>query len=82
MPVTWVKETLLPFDTVRMERSRVEAEELGRTTLEKHLTGLLGGDGEIVSSRIASAARGDWLLVTLSAECIEQIGEVVPIPMN
>lgn len=82
LPVTWVKETLLPFDTVRMERSRIEAEELGRTTLEKHLTDLLGGDGEIVSSRIASAARGDWLLVTLSAECIEQIGEVVPIPMN
>ena len=31
------------------------------------------------ATRVASAVQGDWLLVTLSAECLEQIGETVPI---
>ena len=36
-------------------------------------------DGAVTATRVASAVQGDWLLVTLSAECLEQIGETVPI---
>jgi len=79
LPVTTVTETLRPYETVRTERSRSEAEALGRESLESYLTSQLGEGGEIVSARIASAAQGDWLLVTLSAECHEQIGATVPI---
>ena len=81
-PVTWVTETYRPYDTVRVPRTRDEAEALGRAALESQLASRLGADGEIVTARVASAVQGDWLLVTLSAECHEQIGEVVPIPVN
>ena len=82
LPLTWVTETLRPWETVRVERSRAEAQELGRAALERGLRDRLGEDAEIVSIRISSAAQGAWLLVTLSAECIEQIGQTVPIPMD
>lgn len=78
-PVTWVTETYLPYDTLRVERTRESAEELGRAALESYLASQLGAGGELVSARVASAVKGDWLLVTLSAECAEQIGEAVPI---
>ena len=79
LPITWVTETCRHYDTVRVERTRAEAEKLGRDVLENCLTEQLGADGEIVSARVASAARNGWLLVTLSAECREQIGQTVPI---
>ena len=82
LPVTWVTETYVPCDTVRAERPRAEAEALGGAALRRYLASQLGADGELISARTASAARGDWLLVTLSAECREQIGETVPIPVE
>ena len=82
LPVTWVTETYCPYDTARVTRGRDEAEQLGRAALEEYLLEQLSEGGSITSSRVASAAQGDWLLVTLSAECYEQIGEVVPIPVD
>ena len=79
LPVTWVTETRIPYETVHMERSRESARELGSAALERYLASQLGEGGEIVSTRVADAVQGDWLLVTLSAECHEQIGKVVPI---
>ena len=79
LPVTWVTETRIPYETVRTERSRESARELGSAALERYLASQLGEGGEIVSTRVADAVQGDWLLVTLSAECHEQIGKVVPI---
>ena len=82
LPVTWVRETYLPFETEREERTREEAQELGRSVLERDLLARLGETGTLVRSRCAGAVRGDWLLVTLSAECVEQIGLTVPIPVE
>jgi len=79
LPVTWVTETRIPYETVRTERSRESARELGSAALERYLASQLGEGGEIVSTRVADAVQGDWLLVTISAECHEQIGKVVPI---
>ena len=82
LPVTWVTETYRPYAAARAERTRERAQELGREALERYLAAQLGEGGEVVSARVASAAQGDWLLVTLSAECLEQIGETVPIPVG
>lgn len=82
LPVTWVTETRTPCAAAVVKRTREEAEAIGRTALERALRAQLGADGEVVSQRVASSARDGWLLVTLSAECREQIGEVVPIPMG
>ena len=37
-------------------------------------------DGSVTDTRFASARKGDWLLVTLKAECLEQIGQQVVLP--
>ena len=82
LPLTWVTETYVPYETVRTQRTREQAMEMGSALLEAYLAERIGPDGEIVSVRAASAVQGDWLLVTLSAECLEQIGQTVPIPME
>ena len=50
--------------------------------LKAQLAALLGKDGSVTSERVASAVQGDTLLVTLSAECEEQIGREVPIAID
>ena len=52
---------------------------LGTLVLERQLEALLG-DGELLSRQINSQVEGDTLLVTLTAECEEQIGKFVEIP--
>ena len=37
-------------------------------------------EGEVVSTRFSAARKGDWLLVTLQAECHEQIARQVVLP--
>ena len=40
------------------------------------------GEGELLSRQVNSQVEGDTLLVTLSAECREQIGRFVAIPVE
>ena len=75
LPLTWEHETLLAVETAPARRTRAEAEELGRALLERELTARLGETGSVTAKRFSSAVQGDWLIVTLSAECLEQIGE-------
>ena len=82
LPVTWETETLLPYETQTLTRSREEAEQRGRAVLDAQLASLLDGDGSITRERVASAVQGAYLLVTLSAECEEQIGVETPIEIN
>ena len=77
LPLTWEETTLRPYETRTVTRKRTEAEELGARTLSAYL--LTRIDGAVTATHVASAVQGDWLLVTLSAECLEQIGETVPI---
>ena len=79
LPITTVTEVSRARKTVRVARAREDAEALGRAVLERELASRIGSDGEIVTTRVSSAVRDGWLLVTLSAECREQIGETVPI---
>lgn len=82
LPVCTVTERARPFVTERRSRSREETQALGQAALETYLRTLLGAEGEILSCRAAGAVQGDWLLVTISAECSEQIGVVVPIEVQ
>ena len=82
LPVTWEKETYRPYETVSVTRTRAEAETIGAEVLSAQLAALLGKDGSVISERIASAVQGNTLLVTLSAECEEQIGREVPIAVD
>ena len=82
LPVTWETETYLPYETVTLTRTREEAETLGRAVLEEQLASLLGAEDSVTDAKFTSAAQGNMLLVTMSAECLEQIGVEVPIPAN
>lgn len=82
LPIRWETETTLPYTLAEYTRTRGEAEEQGKAVLEKYLAAQLGADGSVTASRIASAVQGEYLLVTLSAECEEQIGQEMPIEIN
>ena len=82
LPITWEEETYLPYETILVTRTRAEAENIGEEVLKAQLAALLGKDGSVTSERVASAVQGDTLLVTLSAECEEQIGREVPIAID
>lgn len=78
LPISLIHETLLPCKTERVQRSRQEAESIGQEMLVSYLKSQIG-NGEIRSKRFASAQQGEYLLITLSAECHEQIGKAVTL---
>ena len=82
LPVTWETETLLPYELEITPRSRADAEAQGKDMLETYLAALLGETGSVTQRRFSTAVEGDTLVVTLSAECEEQIGKEVPIAVS
>lgn len=82
LPVTWETETLLPYELKVTPRSRADAEAQGKDMLETYLTALLGETGSVTQRRFSTAVEGDTLVVTLSAECEEQIGKEMPIAVS
>ena len=82
LPVTWETDTLLPYELEIAARSRADAEAQGKDVLETYLTALLGETGSVTQRRFSTAVEGDTLVVTLSAECEEQIGKEVPIAVS
>ena len=82
LPVTWETETLLPYELEIAARSRADAEAQGKDVLETYLAALLGETGSVTQRRFSTAVEGDALVVTLSAECEEQIGKEVPIAVS
>lgn len=82
LPVTWETETLLSYELEVTSRSRADAEAQGKDMLETYLAALLGETGSVTQRRFSTAVEGDTLVVTLSAECEEQIGKEVPIAVS
>lgn len=82
LPVTWETETLLPYELEVTPRSRADVEAQGKDVLETYLAALLGEAGSVTQRRFSTAVEGDTLVVTLSAECEEQIGKEVPIAVS
>ena len=76
------RRRICPTKRSLVTRTRAEAENIGEEVLKAQLAALLGKDGSVTSERVASAVQGDTLLVTLSAECEEQIGREVPIAID
>lgn len=49
------------------------------TLLLQQLKAQLGRDGSVTETRFSAAEEGDYLTVTLQAECLEQIGVPVQV---
>lgn len=79
LPVTLETETYLPCRLTARTRTAAEAEAAGRTALTAYLTSLMGESGEIRSTLVSSRQEGDVLRVTLTAECVEEIGQTTPL---
>ena len=74
-----VTETLRPYTLTREVRSEEEALRLADLVLTKQLAASME-EGKVLSRSLSTEVRGDTLLVTLSAECEEQVGRLVELP--
>lgn len=79
LPVTWVRERYRFYETVPAELDPARAEAIGERILTEQLEALVAPYGTVTSTLCTSRLRGDALEVTLSAECVEEIGRSVPI---
>ena len=68
-----------PYTLTQEVRSEEEALRLADLTLTKQLARAME-DGKVLSRSLSAEVRGDTLLVTLSAECEEQVGRLVELP--
>ena len=72
LPITVAAETVTAYGpSTDLRRSAGEARQEGEA--------LLGDTGAAESVRIDAVEQGSWLLVTLRAECLEEIGREVPL---
>ena len=78
LPVTAVREELRPYTLEERERSEVEALRLADIVLTARLEGGME-EGEVLRRELSFQTEGDMLVVTLSAECQEQIGRLVEL---
>ena len=79
LPLTWVTEQTVIYDTEEVTRSVSDARQEGEAQLLRELNALLGEDGSVTDTRFAAARQGNVLVVTLRAECTEQIGQSVSL---
>ena len=79
LPVTTVTETYRICETVPAEVPAARAEAQGEAILTDYLHTLVDPYGTVSSTLCTSRREGDTLVVTLTAECVEQIGASVPI---
>lgn len=79
LPVTLVTERYRFYETDLVEQSPAQAEKAAEAVLTEYLNSLAEPYGTVKSTLCSARQKGDTLLVTLKAECEEQIGESVPI---
>ena len=79
LPVTWVVESLLPYERVPTERTPEEAEQQLEAALNGYLQDLVAPYGTVRSTLAASRQTEAGLEVHLKAECREEIGLRVPL---
>lgn len=79
LPVKLSVETWKFYETASVQLDPIRAEKLGERILTEHLETVVGPYGTVRSTLCSARQNGDVLEVTLHAECVEEIGEAVPI---
>lgn len=79
LPLSLCRETVSEYALQETERSRDAAFLEGKGALLNQLTAQLGEEGIVVDTRFTHRTEGDALVVTLQAECFEQLGVETPI---
>ena len=70
------------WDTQAVQRTEEQAKLEGQKQLLRQLDAMLTEGGTVTSTRFSAARQGDVLLVTLTAECAEQIGVSVEVEVE
>ena len=79
MPLTLTKETVRGYDVCAVEINERAGEEMLHKRLKERLDQVVqSNDGEVLHMQFSTVRQNGLLTVTLSAECLEQIGETVP----
>lgn len=78
LPLTLVRETFQEYAPKRAAVDRDAAQALLEEQLQKRLTALIGEGGEVESIQFAARVSGGRLEVTLTAQCLEEIGQERP----
>ncbi len=78
LPLALHRETFREYLSQSVEVDREAAQALLEEQLRKQLTALIGEDGEVESIRFSARETGGRLEVTLTAQCLEEIGEERP----
>ena len=79
LPVTLERETLRPYARQEVSLSADALRRKGEAILREYLETILPEDGEVRSALCTIREEGGTALVTLQAECEEEIGQRVPI---
>ena len=75
-------ETTTAYDTQSADRTAAQARAEGEAQLLRQLDDMLTEGGTVTSTRFSTAQQGDTLLVTLAAECYEEIGVSVAVEVE
>jgi len=78
LPFSLHRETYREYLPRTVEVDREAARALLEERLQKQLAVLIGEDGEVESTRFSARISGGRLEVTLTAQCLEEIGEERP----
>ena len=79
LPITFVTETVTTYETVSALRTRAAAQKEAEQLLTAQLSREIAETGTVTSTRFSSAVQGKYLLVTMQAECLEDIGREVQV---
>lgn len=80
LPIRVVVQHSVYWTPVRRQADEQALEAAAREALTEMLRQRLGDEAAVVTSDFASNGNGESLTVTVMAECLEEIGEEVPIP--
>ena len=82
LPVTLVTETVAERAVYDGQRPEDEARAEGQKQLEAQLAQTIGDDGRVLKADVSARRQGAYLMVTLRAECEEQIGVDAPLTIT
>ena len=78
LPLSLSRETVREYAPRRVKVDQEAARQLLEERLREELNTLIGEDGEVESTRFSARVSGGQLEVTLTAQCLEEIGEERP----
>lgn len=79
LPLALCRETTVQYDVQTVTRTEESALNEGKRSLLQRLTAQLSEEGRVEWTEFSHHTEGDTLVVTLQAECLEQLGVEVPV---